>query len=71
MDITWRDFSREGEGRNREGKVQGRSSIISRHKIDRERSKWYGKQRTQRTYMYNPWMWTKQGVNAGGLGEEG
>ena len=37
MDITWRDFSREGEGRNSGEKVQGRSSIVSRHKVDRER----------------------------------
>ena len=27
MDITWRDFSGEGEGRNRGAKVQGRRSI--------------------------------------------
>ena len=53
MDITWRDFGGEGEGRNRGGKVQGRS-IISRHKIGRDK-KWYRKQKTQRTYMYNPW----------------
>ena len=33
-DITWWDFSGEGEGRNRGEKVQGRRSIISRHKID-------------------------------------
>ena len=33
MDLTWRDFSGMGEGRNRGEKVQGRS-IISRHKID-------------------------------------
>ena len=39
MDITWKDFSGEGEGRNGGQKVQGRRSIISRHKIDRERSK--------------------------------
>ena len=39
MDITWRDFSGEGEGRNRGEKAQGRRSIIGRHKIDRERSK--------------------------------
>ena len=39
MDITWRVFSGEGEGGNREEKVQGRSSIVGRHKIDRERSK--------------------------------
>ena len=50
---TWRDFSREGKGKH--GGVQGRSSIISRHKIDGDRSKWYRKQRTQRTYMHNPW----------------
>ena len=29
----------EGKGRNRREKVQGRRSIISRHKIDRERSR--------------------------------
>ena len=39
MDITWRDFSGEGEGRNRGEKVQGGRSIIGRHKIDGERSK--------------------------------
>ena len=27
----WRVFSGEGEGRNKWGKVQGRSSIIGRH----------------------------------------
>ena len=32
--------------------------------------KWYRKQRTQRTYMYNPWTLTKGG-NAGGLGVQG
>ena len=32
--------------------------------------KWYRKQRTQRTHMYNPWTWTK-GRNAGGLGGKG
>ena len=37
MDITQREYSREGERRNRVEKVQGRSSIISRHEIDRER----------------------------------
>ena len=35
--ITWRDFSGEEEGRNEGGKAQGRSSIMSRHKIDGER----------------------------------
>ena len=39
MDITWRDFSGEGEGRNSGGKVQGIRSIIGRHLIDGERSK--------------------------------
>ena len=39
MDITSRDFSGEGEGRNRGEKAQGRGSIIGRHKIDGERSK--------------------------------
>ena len=37
MEITWRDFSGEGEGRNKGGKVQGRRSIISRHKIHGEK----------------------------------
>ena len=38
MEITWRVFSGEGEGKNggRE-KVQEIRSIIGRHKIDRER----------------------------------
>ena len=45
-----------GKGKGGMGeKVQGRKSIIGRHKIDGERSKWYRKQRTQSTYMYNPW----------------
>ena len=39
MNITWGAFSGEREGRNRGDKVQGRRSIIGRHKIDRERSK--------------------------------
>ena len=39
MDITGKDFSGEGEGRNRGERVQGRRSIISRHKIDGEREK--------------------------------
>ena len=39
MDITWRIFSGEEEGRNREEKVQRRSSITGRHKIGGERSK--------------------------------
>ena len=37
MDITWRDFIGEGKGRNKGEEVQGRRSIISRHKIERER----------------------------------
>ena len=36
MEITWRVFSRKGEGKNGGG-VQGISSIIGRHKIDGER----------------------------------
>ena len=39
MDLTWRDFSGEREGRNRVEKVQGRRIIISRHKIVGEREK--------------------------------
>ena len=47
MEITWRVISRAvGRGKGRMGgKVQGRRSIISRHKIDGEREKWYRKQR--------------------------
>ena len=37
MEITWRVFSREGEGKNWGGKVQGIRSIVSRHKMDRGR----------------------------------
>ena len=37
MEITWRAFSGQGEGRNREEKVPGIRSIIGRHKIDRGR----------------------------------
>ena len=40
--------------------------MVSSHKIGRDK-KWYGKQRTQRTYIYNPWTWTKR-EDAGGLG---
>ena len=36
MDISWRVFSGVGEGRNRGEKVQGRSSIISKQKIQGE-----------------------------------
>ena len=39
MDFTWRVFSGEGGGRNKWGKVQGRRSITSRHKIDGEKLK--------------------------------
>ena len=37
MEITWRVFSVEWEGKNGGVKVQGIRSIIGRHKIDRER----------------------------------
>ena len=37
VDITWRVFSGEGEGKNSGGKVQGIRSKIGRHKIDGER----------------------------------
>ena len=39
MAVTRRVFSGEGEGRNRGKNVQGRRSVIGRHKIDGERSK--------------------------------
>ena len=35
MNITWRVFSGEGERKNRGENLQGRRSIIGRHKIDR------------------------------------
>ena len=35
--MTQREFSGEGEGRNREEKVQGIRSMVSRHKVDGER----------------------------------
>ena len=35
MEITWRDFSGEGEGMNREEKVQAIRRINGRYKIDR------------------------------------
>ena len=54
MDNIWRVFSGEGEGRNRKEKIQGIRSIISRHKIGRDK-KWYRKQNSKKTYMYNPW----------------
>ena len=37
MDITQREFSEEGEGRNKGEKVQGIRSINGRYKIDRRR----------------------------------
>ena len=39
MDITWKDFSGEGEGRNSGERYMEEASIIGRHKIDGERSK--------------------------------
>ena len=39
IDITWRYFSGEAEGRSRGQKLQRKRSIIGRQKIDRERSK--------------------------------
>ena len=39
MDITWRVFNGKKDGRNRGEKIQGRRSIIGRHKVDRERPK--------------------------------
>ena len=50
MDITWRVFSGK-KWRNGGGKVQGIRSIISRHKIDGERSKWYRKQNSKNLYV--------------------
>ena len=42
MDITGRAFSGKGERRNSGGTVQGRRSIISRHKLNRERKNGIG-----------------------------
>ena len=55
MNITWRVFSGEGEGKNGWGKVQGIRSIIGRHKIDGKRLRNGIGNRNQRTYMYNLW----------------
>ena len=52
MEITWRDFSGEREGRNG-GEIQGIRSINGRYKIDRRRLR-YRKWRSQITYIYNP-----------------
>ena len=41
MHITWRDFSGEGEGWNKDNKEQGRR-VISSHKIDGERKNGMG-----------------------------
>ena len=54
MDITRREFSGEGEGRKSREKVQGRRSIIGRHKIDGERSKMVKETENSKNYMYNP-----------------
>ena len=66
MEITWRVIRGEGVGE----KVQGLSSTIGRYKIDTGRSRTVLETRSQRTYMYDPWTWTKEG-GAGGRGVQG
>ena len=39
MEITLRNLTGNGEGRNKGGKVQGRRSMVSRHKADRRDKK--------------------------------
>ena len=55
MDITGRDFSGEGEGWSGGERYREEEAwLVGIRQMGREK-KWYGKQRTQRTYMYNPW----------------
>ena len=55
MDITWKDFSGEREWRNGGGRYREEEAWLGSIKYTRKDKKWYRKQRTQRTYMYNPW----------------
>ena len=48
-------FQWGGRGRRMGKKVPGISSINGRYRIDRWRLIEYGKRRSQRTYMYDPW----------------
>ena len=49
-----------GRGRGRMGVVvQGIRNIIGSHKIDGERLRIVKEKRSQRTYMYNPWILIK------------
>ena len=53
--ITWRDFNGEGEGKSRGENVQGRRSIIGRHKIDRKRPKIIQETENSKKLHDNPW----------------
>ena len=70
MDITQKDFSGEREGRNGGKRYREKEAwLVGIRQTGRDK-KWYRKQRTQRTCMYNPWTWTKWG-NAGELEQQG
>ena len=70
MDITWRVFSGDEEGRNSGGKVQGIRSIIGRHKIDRERPKMIQETENSKN-ICTTHQHDLSGENAGGLGGTG
>ena len=63
MDITWRDFSGEGEGRNGE-KVQGIRSITGRHKIDKRRLRIVQEIEKPKNLYVQPRTCSKWGGNA-------
>ena len=49
-------YQQEGGGGSIGEKVQGIRSLNGRDKIDRRRLRKHGKWRSQRTYMYDPWI---------------
>ena len=76
MDITWRVFTREGEGRNSGEKVQGGRSIIGRHKTDKKRSKMVWETENSKNICITPGHELRVGNGrglwgAGGRGDKG
>ena len=55
MDIIWRDFSKEGKGGIGGNRYREEEAWLVSIKYTGKDKKWYRKQKTQRTYMYNPW----------------
>ena len=70
MDITWRDFSGKGEGRNGGGKIPGRRIIISRHKMMGRDKNGIGN-RGLKELICTTHRHELRGRNAGGLGVQG